>query len=100
MSLAALFSEWDTDGSGTLSSTELKYLLNALGHDTVNEMEVNMAMRVLDKDETGEVNFSEFVRWYRGGVILPMASKLESNANESDDLQNADPSSSIDEPSS
>ena len=100
MSLAALFSEWDTDGSGTLSSTELKYLLNALGHDTVNEMEVNMAMRVLDKDETGEVNFSEFVRWYREGVILPMASKLESNANESDDLQNADPSSSIDEPSS
>ncbi|CEF97645.1 EF-Hand 1, calcium-binding site [Ostreococcus tauri] len=100
MSLAALFSEWDTDGSGTLSSTELKYLLNALGHDTVNEMEVNMAMRVLDKDETGEVNFSEFVRWYREGVTLPMASKLESNANESDDLQNADPGSSIDEPSS
>ena len=63
-------------------------------------MEVNMAMRVLDKDETGEVNFSEFVRWYREGVILPMASKLESNANESDDLHNADPSSSIDEPSS
>jgi hypothetical protein len=96
MQIASLFSEWDTDGSGTLRSEELSKLLRSLGDDTINDMDVNMAMRILDKKETGEIDFGDFVKWYMDGVKLPdtMSSARKSSA---DDLEDIDPNTRIDE---
>ena len=64
MRIAHVFSEWDADASGALSPEELRKLLGALGSDDVSDIDVNVAMRVLDENETGEINFNEFVRWF------------------------------------
>jgi len=95
MAIASLFSEWDTDGSGTLRSEELSKLLRSLGDDTINDMDVNMAMRILDKNETGEIDFGEFVKWYKDGVKLP--DTMTASKSGADDLEDIDPNTRIDE---
>ena len=95
MTIASLFSEWDTDGSGTLRSEELSKLLRSLGDDTINDMDVNMAMRILDKNETGEIDFGEFVKWYKDGVKLP--DTMSASKSGPDDLEDIDPNTRIDE---
>ena len=96
MTIASLFSEWDTDGSGTLRSEELSKLLRSLGDDTINDMDVNMAMRILDKNETGEIDFGEFVKWYKDGVKLP--DTMTASKSGADDLEeDIDPNTRIDE---
>ena len=100
MRIAHVFSEWDADASGALSPEELRKLLGALGSDDVSDIDVNVAMRVLDENETGEINFNEFVRWFTRGVRLPErrepASKSADDVTESA-LDDADPNARFDD---
>ena len=100
MRIAHVFSEWDADASGALSPEELRKLLGALGSDDVSDIDVNVAMRVLDENETGEINFNEFVRWFTRGVRVPErrepASKSADEVTESA-LDDADPNASFDD---
>ena len=100
MRIAHVFSEWDADASGALSPEELRKLLGALGSDDVSDIDVNVAMRVLDENETGEINFNEFVRWFTRGVRLP--ERREPAAKSADDvtesaLDDADPNARFDD---
>ena len=100
MRIAHVFSEWDADASGALSPEELRKLLGALGIDDVSDIDVNVAMRVLDENETGEINFNEFVRWFTRGVRLP--ERREPAAKSADDvtesaLDDADPNARFDD---
>jgi len=102
MRIAHVFSEWDTDASGSLSPEELRKLLGALGSDTVSDLDINMAMRLLDKDETGEISFNEFVRWFTRGVQLPEQPKnVSKSGGETTEsaLEDADPNARIDDTS-
>tara|TARA_B100000683_G_scaffold277544_1_gene336838 strand:- start:19348 stop:20580 length:1233 start_codon:yes stop_codon:yes gene_type:complete len=100
MRIAHVFSEWDADASGALSPEELRKLLGALGSDDVSDIDVNVAMRVLDENETGEINFNEFVRWFTRGVRVPdrrePASKSADEVTESA-LDDADPNARFDD---
>jgi Ca2+-binding EF-hand superfamily protein len=58
-------------------------------------MDVNMAMRILDKNETGEIDFGEFVKWYKDGVKLP--DTMTASKSGADDLEDIDPNTRIDE---
>lgn len=100
MRIAHVFSEWDTDASGSLSPEELRKLLGALGSDAVSDLDVNVAMRLLDKDETGEISFNEFVRWFKRGVQLPEQPKNVSKSGDETTesaLEDADPNARIDD---
>ncbi len=66
----------------------------------MSDIDVNVAMRVLDENETGEINFNEFVRWFTRGVRLPErrepASKSADEVTESA-LDDADPNARFDD---
>jgi hypothetical protein len=70
MKIAALFSEYDSDGTGELDGDKLKSLLSSMGHD-VTEMDCNIALRMLDKEEDGVVSLNDFVDWYVKGISVP-----------------------------
>ena len=97
MTLAALFSEWDADGTGTLHTSELRRLLTSLGDQTVTDFDVKTAMRILDENETGEVDFTEFVKWYKQGVKLPTSSSVKQQDAAYETLEDVDPSARVDE---
>jgi Ca2+-binding EF-hand superfamily protein len=52
-------------------------------------------MRILDKNETGEIDFGEFVKWYKDGVKLP--DTMTASKSGADDLEDIDPNTRIDE---
>jgi centrin-1 len=54
------FDLFDTDGSGTISTEELKKALQNLGIDARNQTLLNM-MADLDKDRSGAIDFDEFI---------------------------------------
>ena len=54
------FDLFDTDGSGTISTEELKKALSNLGIDARNQTLLNM-MADLDKDRSGAIDFDEFI---------------------------------------
>ena len=97
MTLAALFSEWDTDGTGTLHTSELRRLLTALGDQAVTDIDVKMAMRILDQNETGEVDFAEFVKWYKQGVNIPALASVKEKDVADETLEDVDPNARVDE---
>lgn len=97
MTLAALFSEWDADGSGTLHTSELRRLLTALGDHAVTDIDVKMAMRILDQNETGEVDFAEFVKWYKQGVNIPTLGSVKERDVADETLEDVDPNARVDE---
>ena len=53
------FAVFDTDGSGLISRSELKGLLNNLGQ-VVSDEELDAMMGEVDKDGNGEIDFEEF----------------------------------------
>lgn len=53
------FAVFDTDGSGLISRSELKGLLNNLGQ-LVSDEELDAMMGEVDKDGNGEIDFEEF----------------------------------------
>jgi centrin-1 len=54
------FDLFDTDGSGTISTEELRKALQNLGIDARNQTLLNM-MSDLDKDRSGAIDFDEFI---------------------------------------
>lgn len=55
------FSKFDRDGSGTIDATELKATLQALGQNPTEE-EVFLMIAEVDDDNSGEIEFAEFLR--------------------------------------
>lgn len=60
-----LFDRIDKDGSGALSTKEIKRLVNMLGQN-LTDKEFKECMREMDKDNSGEVGFREFEGWWKG----------------------------------
>eukprot|EP01051_Picozoa_sp_SAG22_P003916 SAG22_NODE_200_length_15420_cov_4.424581_4_plen_2131_part_00 len=63
--LEELFSNIDKDGGGTIDAGELLTLTSDLGL-ALTSMEIQEAMRDIDGDDDGEIEFPEFYEWFRG----------------------------------
>ena len=61
--LRELFDEIDTDGGGTLDRGEIKALADKLGV-AMSKRELDLAMKEMDEDGSGEVDFEEFAEWW------------------------------------
>jgi len=57
------FDLFDEDKSGCIDASELRNLLRKFGEDASND-EVEFALRTLDADGTGEIEFFEFCAWF------------------------------------
>ncbi len=57
--LRECFNLFDVDKSGSISSKELKKVIEALGI-SANENEMNGLMKLMDKDGSGAIDFEEF----------------------------------------
>lgn len=57
-----MFSLMDRDGSGMISRDELKELLHSQGYHP-SESELDTMVRELDADNSGEIDFEEFVSY-------------------------------------
>mmetsp|Transcript_234 Transcript_234/g.716 ORF Transcript_234/g.716 Transcript_234/m.716 type:complete len:695 (-) Transcript_234:214-2298(-) len=57
------FDAYDEDRSGYIDVKELKGLLEKLGEELSDE-ELDQAFRELDSDNSGEIEFFEFVEWF------------------------------------
>eukprot|EP01051_Picozoa_sp_SAG22_P007203 SAG22_NODE_498_length_9728_cov_12.354346_1_plen_1377_part_00 len=62
--LRTLFESIDTDGGGTIDADELLKLTSDLGL-ALTHVEIQEAMRDIDDDDSGEIDFEEFYDWYR-----------------------------------
>jgi len=70
-----VFESCDQDGSGTISRAELSGLLLRLGNFSAGE--VDQIMQEIDKDESGDIDYEEFLRW-----ISAPGSKIEVTESE------------------
>jgi hypothetical protein len=61
--LRRLFESIDSDGSGLLDRAEVQLLAEQLGA-TLSTAEMDEAMREMDEDGSGEVDFEEFAEWF------------------------------------
>eukprot|EP01052_Picozoa_sp_SAG31_P009757 SAG31_NODE_520_length_14616_cov_8.879005_15_plen_107_part_00 len=58
-----LFQEADNDSSGGLDTDEIGALARNLGHP-LSKRELAEAMKVMDEDGSGTVEFDEFYAWF------------------------------------
>jgi Ca2+-binding EF-hand superfamily protein len=68
----ALFASVDTDGSGSISTSELGNLFSNEGYDT-SEEEMCALISLVDIDQDGVLNFEEFVQL----ILLYLESKQQ-----------------------
>ena len=61
--IRAIFNLFDVDQRGSISVKEIRNLHAKLG-EPMNEQESDVAMKELDQDGTGEVNFHQFLYWW------------------------------------
>ena len=73
--LRSLFDEIDIDGGGSLSRDEVAELSKVLGIP-LSESDLNEAMRMMDADGGGEVDFDEFKEWWAYAKSSPAMSGL------------------------
>eukprot|EP00301_Raphidiophrys_heterophryoidea_P025900 c8801_g1_i1.p1 GENE.c8801_g1_i1~~c8801_g1_i1.p1 ORF type:complete len:185 (-),score=49.94 c8801_g1_i1:277-831(-) len=59
-----IFAKFDTDGDGTINSSEFRFLCNSLGYNLTDD-EIKQALLVIDKDWSGSIDLNEFVDWWR-----------------------------------
>merc|ERR1711907_4660 len=59
--MKSIFSKYDGDGSGSISAGELSHALADMGYDPSAE-DLNNMLAAFDSDNSGEVDFDEFVR--------------------------------------
>lgn len=55
--------QMDADEGGTLDREEIRVLARSLGNQ-LSEPQLDQAMREMDEDGSGEVDFEEFFDWY------------------------------------
>ncbi|KAL6717916.1 hypothetical protein ACLMJK_004001 [Lecanora helva] len=65
--LRRAFQVFDKDGSGTISTDELRDVLKSVG-ENLTETELDEMMRQVDVDGSGTIDFEEFVGLMRGTV--------------------------------
>mmetsp|Transcript_23122 Transcript_23122/g.41799 ORF Transcript_23122/g.41799 Transcript_23122/m.41799 type:complete len:473 (-) Transcript_23122:320-1738(-) len=56
------FKAWDSDGDGTISMDELKYVMGKLSPD-MTEADLELLMKEIDDNGDGVIQFEEFVTW-------------------------------------
>jgi len=61
--IAVIFSRYDQNDDGVLQTSELGNLATELG-TPLEEEELNAAMKVIDTDSSGVIEFEEFVDWW------------------------------------
>ena len=59
--------KYDTDGSGAIDKDELANLAKDLGFE-MSDYELDVALRDLDLNDDGVIDFEEFSRWYFTGM--------------------------------
>lgn len=69
------FNLFDTDGNGTIDVKELKAAMRALGF-TIKKAEIRRMIAEIDKDESGTVDFNEFVEMMTGKMVRAPVSRL------------------------
>ena len=57
---------FDRDGSGKISSAELRYVLTKTGRMKLTEEEVTEMIAEVDEDQDGKINFNELVKLFTG----------------------------------
>ena len=57
------FSEYDADNSNSLDSKEFASLTSDLG-EAMSETEIAEAIKALDADGNGTIDFHEFIKWW------------------------------------
>ena len=62
-----VFNRFDLDGNGYIDRDELAALSLKLGHN-LTEDELNRAVKDLDLNHDGTIDFEEFCRWYFTGL--------------------------------
>ena len=65
-----IFDSIDEDNSGYLDRQELGHLAKRAGRH-LNERQLDDAMRAMDADNSGQVDFEEFCDWWENGKIEP-----------------------------
>ena len=63
--LREAFNLFDTDGAGSIDIKELKAAMRALGF-TIKKAEIRQMIQDIDKDDSGTVDFDEFVEMMTG----------------------------------
>lgn len=58
-----IFKVYDRDGSGSIDRGEFARLLEALGQ-APGEMELNIALDVVDANRSGKISWDEFKAWW------------------------------------
>jgi hypothetical protein len=62
-----MFDRYDADGSGTISASELGNVLAEMGHACTDD-ELAQILEEIDADNSGEIDFSEFLSAITGKV--------------------------------
>lgn len=65
-----LFTIFDKDNSGTITSDEVKSLLTSLGRETTTE-EIQKLVSECDKDKNGTIELQEFINWMDNYYVIP-----------------------------
>eukprot|EP01047_Picozoa_sp_COSAG01_P077933 COSAG01_NODE_14217_length_1482_cov_0.761388_1_plen_462_part_10 len=81
--VASFFAEIDDDGSGLLDRDEVKLLLEKLGK-IPTQGELDVAMSEMDADNSGQVDLSEFLAWWKrvGAEARAEMTKVSDNMNQ------------------
>lgn len=74
-SLRRMFDAIDSDGNGNLDADEIGHLCENMGVK-LTDKELELAMRAIDKDASGQVSFDEFSTWVMGASTGKVATAL------------------------
>jgi centrin-1 len=67
--LREAFALFDTDGNGAIDGKELKAAMRALGFQ-IKKAEVRKMIADIDKDESGTIDFQEFIDLMTGRMVM------------------------------
>ena len=87
----AKFASLDDDSSGELEEEEIRTLAEQLGNE-LSDFELDIAMKQMDADGSGAVDFGEFFEWWvankdsEGGMFASIAAEIE-KARKVEDLK-------------
>ena len=66
VSFSCVLKMFDRDGSGKISSAELRHVLTKTGRMKLTEEEVTEMIAEVDEDQDGKINFNELVKLFTG----------------------------------